>query len=75
MIERVEREEKEKSGTRDSGKMSVTERGRGDKSIRELERAERRMRGENERNGEKKKRRIPKLYSELVLPHDAGSSG
>lgn len=33
--------------------MSVTERGRGYKGIRELERAERGMRGEKERNGEK----------------------
>lgn len=35
--------------------MSVTEGGRGDKGIRELQRAERRMRGEKERNGGKKR--------------------
>lgn len=69
------KEEKKKSGNRDGGKMSATEGGRGDKGIRELERAERRMRGEKERNGGKKERRIPKMYSELVLPHDTGSSG
>lgn len=40
--------------------MSVTERGRGDKGIRELERAERGMRGEKERIGEKGERQIPK---------------
>lgn len=56
--------------------MSATEGGRRDKGIRELESAERRMRGEEERNGgEKKGRWIPKMYSELVLPHDTGSSG
>lgn len=46
-----EKEEKKKSGKRDAGKMSATEGGRGDKGIRELESAERRMRGEKERNG------------------------
>lgn len=69
------KEEKKKSGKRDAGKMSLTEGRRGDKGIRELERAERRMRGEKERNRGKKERQIPKMYSELVLPHDTGSSG
>lgn len=48
------REEKKRSGNRDAGKMSTTEGGRGDKGIRELERAERRMRGEKERKGKKR---------------------
>lgn len=77
MIERVEGGEKgRKEEVRElKCKMSATEGGRGDKGIRELERAERRMRGEKERNGGKKERRIPKMYSELVLPHDTRSSG
>lgn len=69
------KEGRKKSGNRDGGKMSATEGGRGDEGIRGLERAERRMRGEKERNKRKKGRRIPKMYSELVLPHDTGSSG
>lgn len=71
-----------KSVNRDAGKMSEWKReaeGR-DKGIRELEREEDEGREEKrseERRGEeeRKERRIPKMYSELVLPNETGSSG
>lgn len=51
-----------------AGKMSTKA---ADKGIRELERAERGLKGEKKRE----EQRIPKVYSELVLPHETGSSG